>query len=352
MTLSEDKTKVICMYCGSTELINESDAVKIQKIKSKAYTDVELGKQQLENKMLDHQIAKENNMAALRRMSMMAANPVCIALIILAMISLFCGLLFLREGITIFPGIIGLVQAAVFGFGWLVGMKFINIKMKNLEILLLVIGIALAIPVIVEILIQELPYGGIDITWSSVQLNEELPPPDKLYGKVLVNTGKELDMYVHKATREDYNNYINKVEEFGYTIEVLKEGDSYSSFNEQGYRLKLKYVDSSERLNINLTAPLKLKPYIWPVKGIATTLPQPTSTIGLITEDSSDKFTIYIGDMTHDQFYEYTTLCQTNGYGVIYERTENSYYGVNSQGMELTISYEGFNTVLISLLDN
>lgn len=46
MDIDEDRPILKCSFCGSKEIILEGDKVAIQRIKSKAYKDVELGKQQ------------------------------------------------------------------------------------------------------------------------------------------------------------------------------------------------------------------------------------------------------------------------------------------------------------------
>ena len=46
MTVDADRPVLTCPYCGASDLINESDNVTIQRVKSKAYRDVQLGQQQ------------------------------------------------------------------------------------------------------------------------------------------------------------------------------------------------------------------------------------------------------------------------------------------------------------------
>lgn len=43
MDVDEDRPILMCPFCGSKEIILEGDKVTIQRIKSKAYRDVELG---------------------------------------------------------------------------------------------------------------------------------------------------------------------------------------------------------------------------------------------------------------------------------------------------------------------
>ena len=46
MMVDVDRPILTCPYCGASDLINESDNVTIQRVKSKAYRDVQLGQQQ------------------------------------------------------------------------------------------------------------------------------------------------------------------------------------------------------------------------------------------------------------------------------------------------------------------
>lgn len=60
LTVNENEPIMLCPYCGSRELIVESDEVKIAKITSSAYRDVELGKQQIAMEMKRMDIQEKN----------------------------------------------------------------------------------------------------------------------------------------------------------------------------------------------------------------------------------------------------------------------------------------------------
>ena len=46
MSVDAERTVLTCPYCGASDLINESDSVTIQRVKSNAYREVQLGQQQ------------------------------------------------------------------------------------------------------------------------------------------------------------------------------------------------------------------------------------------------------------------------------------------------------------------
>ena len=63
MNLAEDGKSLICPYCGSTEIIEESDAVKIQQIRSDANAEIEREKlkHELEKDKLKSEISREKS---------------------------------------------------------------------------------------------------------------------------------------------------------------------------------------------------------------------------------------------------------------------------------------------------
>lgn len=54
LEVDADREVLSCPYCGSKELFLESDEVKIERIRLKAYTDVELGRS-------EHQLEKNKD---------------------------------------------------------------------------------------------------------------------------------------------------------------------------------------------------------------------------------------------------------------------------------------------------
>lgn len=63
MVIDDNQSLLCCPYCGSKEVITESDEVKIAKIKTNAYRDVEMTKQYTAielNKMLNAEKEKAN----------------------------------------------------------------------------------------------------------------------------------------------------------------------------------------------------------------------------------------------------------------------------------------------------
>ena len=58
MHLSSDRQVAMCPYCGSTDLLIESDEVKLERIRSQAYVDVESSRARTER-----EVAKTRNIS-------------------------------------------------------------------------------------------------------------------------------------------------------------------------------------------------------------------------------------------------------------------------------------------------
>ena len=59
MNMDKDRLILYCAFCGSRELIIESDNVTIQRIKSKTYKDIELEKLKYEERKEQKQEERE-----------------------------------------------------------------------------------------------------------------------------------------------------------------------------------------------------------------------------------------------------------------------------------------------------
>lgn len=51
LDVNDDQNILFCPYCGSKELVLESDVVKVERMRTNVYRDVELGKAEIERQM-------------------------------------------------------------------------------------------------------------------------------------------------------------------------------------------------------------------------------------------------------------------------------------------------------------
>lgn len=334
-----------CPYCGTdysvSDLLNDSDAVKIEKIKSKTQKDIEMGK--LEHEKEKAKIQEEKDSVAAFKKSKFSKF-----LLICAIVSGLVTIVELSNGISM-AGIIALIQTVLYVSSWLMGRGIIKEKKPNLKNILAIISFVLIIPFFMF-------FGGSSgvnhnekIDWDSIVLSEQLPEPKSKKGKILTNSDESLSVYIAKSSESDYNDYISKCKEYGFTIDADNSMSSYEAYDDEGYKLRLYYTESSEEFHIDLEAPLKMEKIQWPTSNIVSKLPIPKSQVGEINYEHDTSFAVYIGDTTKSDYDEYVNSCINNGFNIDYSKNEKTYWGDDAEGYHVSIEYKGNNTMYISI---
>lgn len=192
--------------------------------------------------------------------------------------------------------------------------------------------------------------NGKKIEWADLILGEKLPEIADAKGKIgYNNTSQELDLEIHNITETEYNKYIEACKEKGFTIDDDTLSSSFAAYNPDGYKLYLSYYSNSSELHIGLDAPMEMDTISWPAGTAGKMLPVPKSTIGKFNYEHDDNFSVYIGNTTKEEFWEYVNMCSEKGFDVDYSKGDNHYYAYNSDGWYLTLNYEGFNIIRISI---
>lgn len=348
LNVDVSQVMAICDHCGNSvlvsELLNESDAVKIQKIKSQAYKDVEMGKQQLEAEKIKIASEKEKQQTETTAVEKFKKSKFSKVLIAFAVISaLMCAVAFNNN--RILAGLVALVQIALFGISWLMGMQIIKEKKNGIRVIAAVVAFVLFIPYFN--LSNAADNKGTPFEWNDIVLSEMLPTPDSTVGEIHGNSQTELMLDVHGISETQFNDYINACKEKGFTIEADLSGISFTAYNQDGYKLSLSYYESSSELSINIDAPMEMSQIQWPNSEVAKLLPVPKSTIGSVSWENSGGFVIYIGNTTKAEYNEYVNACSAKGFNVDYNKGDDYYYADNADGYHISLRYEGNNVMWI-----
>lgn len=348
LNVDVSQVMAICDHCGNSvlisELLNESDAVKVQKIKSQAYKDVEMRKQRLEAEKL--KIASENEKqqaetTVVEKFKKSKFSKVLIAFTVIS--ALMCAVAFNNS--RILAGLVALVQIALFGVSWLMGMQIIKEKKNGIRVLAAVVAFVLFIPYFN--LSNAADNKGTPFEWNDIILSEMLPTPDSTVGEIHSNSQTELMLDVHSISEAQFNDYINACKEKGFTIEADLSEISFIAYNQDGYKLSLSFYESSSELSINIDAPMEMSQIQWPNSEVAKLLPVPKSTVGSISWENSGGFVIYIGNTTKTEYNEYVNACSAKGFNVDYNRGDDYYYADNADGYHISLRYEGNNVMWI-----
>lgn len=187
------------------------------------------------------------------------------------------------------------------------------------------------------------------IDWSTIRLNEVLPDPSLTNGEIKDNTKERLYIIYSKSSLQNYNEYLNQCIDQGYEIDAEESEVDYNAYNDNGYHLSLYYDEDEESLYIELEEPIEMKEIQWPKSELGNLLPIPDSTIGYVNYEYSDSFSVYIGNTSKDEYAAYVTKCLDNGFNIDYSKGDDYFYAENSDGWDLSVSYEGYNTMEINI---
>lgn len=145
LTIDDDSPVLSCPFCGSKELIAESDAVTVERIKQKTHRDIEMGKQQLERERMQHddKVAEEQKKA--NEIRKFRKSFMGVMLIIVTVLSvLFCAVSF-NDG-RILSGILAIIMGVLCVSSYLMGIQVIKEKFKGMRIITAIIAFVLIIP--------------------------------------------------------------------------------------------------------------------------------------------------------------------------------------------------------------
>lgn len=190
---------------------------------------------------------------------------------------------------------------------------------------------------------------GEKFKWTDMELSNILPEPKSNVGRILSNSDEHLSIYIHKTSKDEYNDYLDECQSIGFTVESDKSENNYAAYNEAGYKLSLWYNDRDDELHIALDAPMEMGTLQWPTSEIASLLPIPKSTVGTISRESSDGFYIYVGEISKDDYDTYVNECSEKGFSVDYEKGDTYYRADNADGYHISLSYQGNRVMTIEI---
>ena len=177
------------------------------------------------------------------------------------------------------------------------------------------------------------------LDWSSIKMGNHLPQPENPEGKwrkfnenrVLVNLGH--------IDRLDFTRYEIQCSDMGYVRERIPSA-KWVAFDEEGYRLKLLHRESTEQLEMELTAPIPLKPFSWDKYEFAQLIPLPDTDVGYEYFFLNKTLHIFVGDMDREKVKEYCSLLEQEGFEK-YDFILFDFNAEDSRGVQVSASYYG-----------
>ncbi len=94
---------------------------------------------------------------------------------------------------------------------------------------------------------------------------------------------------------------------------------------------------------------IEMKEISWPKSEIAKLVPVPQSTYGKIEWENAQGFVVYIGNTTAEQYKSYVDTCWESGFNLECSRGEDYFWADNADGHKLTVRYQENNTMFIRI---
>lgn len=191
--------------------------------------------------------------------------------------------------------------------------------------------------------------GDENFEWPSHVFADLVPQQDGKTGTVETANEDTLKIILYDVSSSEVKSYISECESAGFTIDAEKKDTSFNGFNEDGFELSISY-NEMKAMSITINAPIQMTEISWPSSGPAKLIPKPSFSVGKITSDYDWAFSVYLGDMTIDDFNAYVDRCIDKGFEKDY-RSEHYFSADKGDDISLTVEYVGFNTIVIRIYD-
>ena len=256
MTMDKEGEILTCPYCGSKELIRNSDTVAVEKIR-----------QQTEFKKWEREDLKEEQQkkeAKEQERSYKFGAFGVISIICAVLFGLMAAVQFthIQNGWSVFAGLIAVSGVLVFSASVILRRGIVKIDKGYLATVLMIGGFLLFIPYFMVSSAAGIASSQAErvreekeFKWPNSALAQLLPTPKSHFGKVTRDSADCLTVNVAKTTQADFDEYVEQCREKGFTENYEKSEFTYDADNADLFHLHIYYYDSLSEMNITLEAP-------------------------------------------------------------------------------------------------
>ena len=361
MDADEDEPVLICPFCGSKELIVESEAVTIERIRSKTFREIAAEKnktlKEIEKTRFNYEKEKDaQEQAVLRRQQFKKGKLSKIMLVFAIVCALFS--LGAFSNYNEIAGFIALIQTAILIVALLMGYGVIKEKSPGYHIVLFAVACFMILPFMwgmnggshlaytIEDRYRNKQKESQTFTWPSYGLITRLPEPKSHSGEITDNSDTYAHMYVYKFSQEDFAEYVNECAANGFTTVASQSKANYEAYSEDKTELHMYYDVEDSYMTVRLTAAPVMSERKWPKNGISQVIPAPTYTVCNISNESNTGFDADIGEYSVKEFNDYTDACIDLGFTERMYRSEYRFSAKNKDGDSLSLAFNPYTEIM------
>lgn len=224
--------------------------------------------------------------------------------------------------------------------------KTVKIKAITYTVLMIVIIIFLLVR---NGTFDSITLSNIPLEIPETELSLVMPQIDGGKGEIVTNNSEYFTVKYYSISDADFENYKNLCKEKGFVIDVQNDGSLFDAFNSDGYNIRVTHYNSEMRVGI--TDNMEMSTIVWPTSDIAKQLPVPKSDYGNLYSSRDSCIIVYIGNTTVEDFNSYVYECMKKGFEKDASRTDYHFHADNKSGYDVTVEYQGFNTMFIRIDD-
>lgn len=199
--------------------------------------------------------------------------------------------------------------------------------------------------------------------WPEEEIALRIPVPDTNLDTLFVHSVGENQFDASlDLTEEDYQRYIGDCRARGFALdEDYTESREeawvslrFYALDSEGYKLELNYngePGAAGNIYIKISAPIPLKQIQWPDRALGLLVPVPPTTLGVVGGAPEIFLISYLGNMSKDAWHAYIEACREAGFDQNISETATTFSSEDSDGIRLTLNYEGANIVYFNLFD-
>lgn len=199
--------------------------------------------------------------------------------------------------------------------------------------------------------------------WPEEGIALRIPVPDTNLDTLFVHSVGENQFDASlDLTEEDYQRYIGDCRARGFALdEDYTESREeawvslrFYALDSDGYKLHLNYdgePGAAGSMYIKISAPIPLKQIQWPDRALGLLVPVPPTTLGVVGGAPEIFLISYLGNMSKDAWHAYIEACREAGFDQNISETATTFSSEDSDGIRLTLNYEGANIVYFNLFD-
>ncbi|TCL61155.1 hypothetical protein EDD76_101252 [Kineothrix alysoides] len=325
-----------CPFCGTSKLLIESDEVVIERIRSKTFKDVASEKIQANKELELTKLQLLNQEKIEKKLGKIRKSPLTVIIAIITIASFFAAIVAYQQKYLISAIFMG-CQTLLFFVAWLMRMRVIKGAGMHLHSLSSMLAILLIIPFFMFIGVEHISYDT--YVWPDNNLSAMLPKPQSNYGEIKRDTADEFNMMIGRVKEKDYNAYVEECIEKGFSLNNFRTESSYIAYNESGAELNISLSPRLKEMDISIAAHKEFYEYIWPGRGLSALLPEPVSKLGVINNETEDRFRITVAETSITEFNKYVNACIEAGFTEDMFKSEHDFYSKNLDGVKIEIEY-------------